>query len=230
MDKTALLKRVPFFHELGETEIAALAQHAVEKTYGKGEFLFAEGDECKGLFVVVRGAVRILKCSASGREQSLDMQLPGTPVAELPLFDGGKYPAAAQCVDEAELLFISRRDFDATLRQHPEIAMAVIRSLSMRLRRMVMLVEELSLKEVSQRLARRLVTLAEGKGRKTGAGVEFELAYSQQEIAAQLGTVRELVSRTLGRFQDEKLISTDGRHITVHSLPELKEIASGLKK
>lgn len=230
MDKTALLKRVPFFHELGEAEIAALAGHAVEKAYGKGEFLFNEGDECKGLFVVARGAVRILKCSASGREQSLDMQLPGTPVAELPLFDGGKYPAAAQCVDEAELLFISQRDFDSTLRQHPEIAMAVIRTLGIRLRKMVMLVEELSLKEVSQRLARRLVVLAEGKGRKTNAGVEIDLPFSQQEIAAQLGTVRELVSRTLGRFQAEELISVDGRHIVVLNLEELKEIASGLKK
>ncbi|HEX9155532.1 MAG TPA: Crp/Fnr family transcriptional regulator [Nitrospira sp.] len=230
MEKAALLKRVPFFRDLGEKEIAALAERASEKSYSKGEVLFSEGDECKGLFVVGRGAVKILKCSASGREQSLDIQLPGTPVAELPLFDGGHYPASAQCVEDSELLFISRRDFESLVRQHPELAMAVIRSLGQRLRKMVMLVEELSLKEVSQRIARRLVALAEARGKKTPAGLEIELPFSQQELATQMGTVRELVSRTLGRFQSEELIAVEGRHIIVHSVEGLKEIAAGLKK
>lgn len=230
MEKITLLKRVPFFRELGEQELSALAERAVEKTYAKGEFLFSEGDECKGLFVVGRGVVRILKCSASGREQSLDIQLPGTPVAELPLFDGGHYPAAAQCVEDSELLFIARRDFEMLVRQHPELAMAVIRSLGQRLRKMVTLVEELSLKEVGQRIARRLVTLAEHQGKKTSAGIEIELPFSQQELAAQMGTVRELVSRTLGRFQEEELITVQGRHIIVHAVETLKEIAAGMKK
>jgi CRP-like cAMP-binding protein len=230
VEKAVILKRVPFFHELGENEISALAERAVEKTYSKGELLFSEGDECKGLFVVGRGAVKILKCSPSGREQSLDIQLPGTPVAELPLFDGGHYPASAQCVEDAELLFISRRDFESLVRQHPELAMAVIRSLGQRLRKMVTLVEELSLKEVSQRIARRLVTLVEARGKKTPTGVEIDLPFSQQELATQMGTVRELVSRTLGRFQSEDLIAVKGRRIIVHSVDALKEIADGLKK
>ncbi|MFI5176452.1 MAG: Crp/Fnr family transcriptional regulator, partial [Terriglobia bacterium] len=157
-------------------------------------------------------------------------QLPGTPVAELPLFDGGRYPATAQCVEDSELLFIARRDFESLVRQHPELALAVIRSLGQRLRKMVTLVEELSLKEVSQRIARRLVTLAEARGRKTPAGLEIELPFSQQEFAAQMGTVRELVSRTLGRFQSEELIAVDGRHITIRSFEALEEIAAGLKK
>lgn len=230
MDKAVILKRVPFFHELGEREIAALAERAIEKSYSKGEFLFSEGDACKGLFVVVRGAVKILKCSVSGREQSLEIQMPGTPVAELPLFDGGNYPAAAQCVEDSELLFIDRRDFEALVRQHPELAVAVIRSLGMRLRKMVMLVEELSLKEVSQRIARRLLTLAELQGKKTAGGIEVDLPFSQQEFATQLGTVRELISRTLGRFQNEELLTVEGRHIVIHDAATLREIASGLKK
>lgn len=230
MEKALLLKKVPFFRDLGENEIAALSERAVEKTYSKGELLFSEGDECKGLFVVGRGAVKILKSSPSGREQSLEIQLPGTPVAELPLFDGGHYPATAQCVEDSELLFIARRDFESLVRQHPELALAVIRSLGQRLRKMVTLVEELSLKEVSQRIARRLVTLAEARGRKTPAGLEIELPFSQQEFAAQMGTVRELVSRTLGRFQSEELIAVEGRHIIIRSIEALEEIAAGLKK
>jgi CRP/FNR family transcriptional regulator len=230
VEKIALLKKVPFFHELGEKELTALARHAVERSLAKGEFLFSEGDECKGLFVVSRGVVKILKSSVSGREQSLHLEMPGMPVAELPLFDGGSYPASAQCVEDSELLFIARRDFDSLLRQHPRLAMAVICSLGLRLRKMVQLVEELSLKEVSQRIARRLVTLAEQQGKKTSAGIEVELPSSQQELATQLGTVRELVSRTLTRFQGEKLLTVNGRHISVHHLKTLKEIAAGSKK
>ncbi len=230
MEKTVLLKKVSFFHELGEKELAALAERSIEKAYSKGEMLFSEGDECKGLFVVARGAVKILKCSMSGREQTLAMQMPGTPVAELPLFDGGRYPAAAQCVEDSELLFIDRRDFESLLRQHPNLAIAVIRALGLRLRKMVMLVEELSLQEVGQRIARRLITLAELQGKKTAAGTEIDLPFSQQEFAAQLGTVRELISRTLGRFQHEKLITVDGRHIVIHSMETLKEISGGLRK
>lgn len=230
MEKTALLRRVPFFRELGDREIQALAERAVEKTYAKGEFLFSEGDECQGLFVVARGAVKIVKSSARGREQSLEIQLPGTPVAELPLFDGGDYPASGECVEDSEVLFIPRRDFESFVRQNPELAMAVIRSLGARLRRMVLLVEELSLKEVSQRVARRLVMLAEHRGKKTSNGLEFKLPFSQQEFATQLGTVRELVSRTLSRFQGQKLISVEGRHIIVHHLDGLQDIATGLRK
>lgn len=230
MEKAALLRKVPFFRELREKEISALADQAVEKTYSKGEVLFSEGDECKGLFVVARGAVKILKSSVSGREQALEIQLPGTPVAELPLFDGGRYPASAQCVEDSELLFIARRDFEALVREHPELALAVIRSLAFRLRKMVMLVEELSLKEVGQRIARRLIALAEARGKKTPAALEVNLPFSQQEFAAQMGTVRELVSRTLARFQSEGLITVQGRHIIIHSAAALKEIAAGLKK
>lgn len=230
MDKITLLKRVPFFGALGHKELAALAQRAVEKSYAKGAFLFSEGDECQGLFVVVRGVVKIMKSSVSGREQALEIQLPGTPVAELPLFDGGHYPAAGQCVEDSELLFIPRKDFELLVRQHPELAMTVIRSLGQRLRKMVLLVEELSLKEVSQRIAHRLVALAENHGEKISAGIEIELPFSQQEMATQLGTVRELVSRTLGRFQNEKLITVEGRRITIHGLEALKAIAAGRKK
>jgi len=230
VEKAVLLRKVPFFRELEEKAISALAGQAVEKTYSKGEVLFSEGDECKGLFVVARGAVKILKSSASGREQALEIQLPGTTVAELPLFDGGRYPASAQCVEDSELLFIARRDFEALVGEHPELALAVIRSLAFRLRKMVMLVEELSLKEVSQRIARRLIVLADARGRKTPGGLEVNLPFSQQEFAAQMGTVRELVSRTLGRFQSEELITVEGRHIIIHSVAALKEIAAGLKK
>lgn len=230
MDKTVILKRVPFFRELGEKELSALAERAIDKSCSKGEVLFSEGDECKGLYVVARGAVKILKSSMNGREQTLAMQMPGTPVAELPLFDGGTYPAAAQCVEDSELLFIPRRDFEALIHQHPDLAMAVIRTLGQRLRKMVFLVEELSLKEVDQRIARRLITLAELQGKRSPAGYEIDLPFSQQEFAAQLGTVRELISRTLSRFQNEKLISVDGRHIIIHAIDSLKEIAGGMKK
>src|SRR6476620_3976558 len=98
-----ILRRVPIFHGLTETELQFLAERAVPRDYRKGEVLFTEGDPCTGLFVIENGHVRIFKSSPNGREQILTVEGPGSSVAELPLFDGGTYPASTAAMDGARI-------------------------------------------------------------------------------------------------------------------------------
>src|SRR5689334_25176655 len=106
-----VLRRVAIFSGLTETEFQFLAERAVPRNYRKGELLFTEGDPCTGLFVVESGRVRIFKSSPNGREQILAIEGPGSSVAQLPLFDGGTYPAAPAAASEAQIYFISKPDF-----------------------------------------------------------------------------------------------------------------------
>src|SRR5580692_3792659 len=107
----AILKRVAIFSGLTEQEFAFLTAHVVPRKCSAGELIFGEGEPCTGLYVVESGNVRIFKSSASGREQVLSIDGPGSSIAEIPVFDGGNYPASGAAVDDVSLLFVSKQDF-----------------------------------------------------------------------------------------------------------------------
>lgn len=220
------LGRVQLFAGLTEPELAFLTERTVEKKFGSGELVFSEGDPCAGLFVVRTGNVRIFKSSASGREQVLAIEGPGSSMAELPVFDGGSYPASAQAVTESVLLFVSKQHFQSLCLQHPDVALKVLKVVGSRLRRLVGIIEELSFTTVRHRLVALLLRQAKADGKAAQQGVTFDLTANNQELAAQLGTVRELVSRNFSRLQAEGLILLDGRSVVV---PDLKKLAAELE-
>src|SRR5438874_9458137 len=158
-----ILRKTPLFASLTDHEMQALAARAARKRFQKDEQLFAEGDPCSGLFLVATGRVRIFKLSPSGREQILAVEGPGSSFAELPVFDGGNYPAAASASEDTELLFISRKDFQNFCREHPDVALKVIAVVGGRLRRLVGIIEELSFTTVRQRLIALILQLAEDR-------------------------------------------------------------------
>ena len=218
----ALLKRVPIFSSLEEQEFAFLTSHLVQRNYSAGELIFSEGEPCAGLYVVELGNVRIFKSSAGGREQVLSIDGPGSSIAELPVFDGGNYPASAQAVSESTLLFFSRQDFQALCLQHPQVALKVLRVIGGRLRRLVGIIEELSFTTVRHRLIALLVRLGKTDGVRSGDVITLTLPANNSELAAQIGTVRELVSRNLSRLQAEGLIQVDNRKLEIPSLKRLE--------
>ena len=218
LGKTALLTG------LTATELQQLAVRTVRKSYGTGELLFSEGDPCHGLHIIAGGKVRIFKTSLGGREQVLAMNVPGESVAELPVFDGGPFPASAMAVEETEIAFISRRDFQAYCMEHPEVALKVLAVVGARLRRLVGIIEELSFTTIRHRLISALLRLAESEGKQTERGIEFQLPASHQELANQLGTVRELISRNLMRLQAEGLLDVDARQIVVKDIKGLNAL------
>ena len=219
----AVLKRVPIFSSLSEQEFAYLISHLVQRKYRGGEIIFGEGDPCSGLYVVNSGNVRIFKSSAGGREQVLSIDGPGSSIAELPVFDGGNYPASAQAVTDSSLFFFSRQDFQSLCLQYPQVALKVLRVIGGRLRRLVGIIEELSFTTVRHRLISLLVRLGKAEGARNGDAITLTLPANNSELAAQIGTVRELVSRNLSRLQSEGLIQVDSRKLEIPSLKRLEE-------
>jgi len=218
----AILRKTPLFASLTEAEMRALAARISRKRFQKDEQLFAEGDPCTGLYLVANGKIRIFKLSPSGREQILAVEGPGSSFAELPVFDGGNYPAAASALEDTEVLFISRKDFQNFCREHPDVGLKVIAVVGSRLRRLVGLIEELSFTTVRQRLIALILRLAQAEGVRSTEGVRIELTKSHQDLAAELGTVRELVSRNLSRLEAEGFLDVEGRKIVVKDLPGLR--------
>jgi CRP/FNR family transcriptional regulator len=218
----SILRKTSLFESLTDVEMRALAARTMRKRYLKDEQLFAEGDPCTGLYFVASGKVRIFKLSPSGREQILAVEGPGTSFAELPVFDGGNYPAAASALEDTEVLFVSRKEFQNFCREHPEVALKVIAVVGSRLRRLVGIIEELSFTTVRQRLIALILRLAQAGGIRSSEGIRIELTKSHQDLAAELGTVRELVSRNLSRLEAEGFLDVEGRKITVKDLPGLR--------
>jgi CRP-like cAMP-binding protein len=221
-DTGPILRKTPLFANLTEVELEALVRRTSRKRFQQGEQLFAEGNPCTGLFLVASGRIRIFKLSASGREQVLAVEGPGSSFAELPVFDGGNYPAAASAMEDTEVLFISRKDFQNFCREHPDVALKVIAVVGSRLRRLVGIIEELSFTTVRQRLISLVLRLAQADGTPSKEGIRVELTKSHQDLAAELGTVRELVSRNLSRLQAEGFLDVEGRRIVVKDMPGLK--------
>ena len=210
-----LLKATALFSALDEGELGLLAARCGSRSFSGGEILFSEDEPCKGLYIVISGRVRIFKTSVNGREQVLAIEGPGASVAELPVFDGGCYPASGSAVEPTEALFVSRDDLCAICLEKPEVALKILQVVGARLRRLVGIIEELSFTTVRHRLVSWLLRQAAAEGQRTERGLQFSLAASHQELAAQIGTVRELVSRNLARLQAQSLIELKGRQITI---------------
>lgn len=203
-------------------ELNFLLDRAVSLDYQPGQTIFVEGDPCEGLYVIQSGQVKIFKTSPSGREQILTIEEAGRSIAELPVFDGGDYPASAAAIGESTLLLIRKKDFQSLFLEHPEVGLKVLKVVGSRLRTMVNLINELSFSSVRHRLAALLLRLAQTEGKKTVGGIVFHLPSTNQELAAQIGTVRELVSRNLGRLQTVGIIEVRGKRVTVRDLSKLE--------
>jgi CRP/FNR family transcriptional regulator len=206
--KLQTLAEVPIFRQLAPDLVEEILGLCVEKTYRRGETVFMEGEPARALFVVWRGALKVFKVGDAGREQILEIEGPGRTVAELPLFDGLPYPASCAAMEDSVVLMLPAESFHRLLGREPSLARAVIAGLSQRLRHMVALVEEISLKAVRQRLAGVLLELAED-------GDSVQLPWNNQEIAARIGTVREIVSRTFSRMAHEGVLRIEGRRVTI---------------
>ncbi len=203
-----ILKATPLFAALDESEISSLAARCGIRPYAPGEVLFTEGEPCRGLYIVVSGHVRIFKTASNGREQVLTIEGPGASVAELPVFDGDNYPASGSAVEKADVLFISRADLRAICLEKPEVSLKMLQVVGKRLRRLVGIIEELSFTTVRHRLISWML-------RHAGTRNTLTLDMSHQELAAQIGTVRELVSRNLARLQAQGMIEVNNRQILI---------------
>jgi len=198
------------FASLDAAERATLASLAIERRYEPGTVLFSEGMPCEGLYLIGAGIVKIVKTTAAGREIMLALEAAPATVAELPVFDGGPYPATVIAVRGCTAFVIPKQDLQRACREHPEIAMKMLRVTGQRLRQLVQLLQAVTFGSVRQRLARQLSDWQTEYGDE-----EFALPLSHEELAMRIGTVREVVSRNLSRFQAEGLIVIERRKVKV---------------
>jgi len=222
-DLVSTLRRLPLFTDLSDPELALVAENVSRLRYERGSTIFSEGDPCHELLTVEAGSVKIIKSAANGRQQLIGIERRGNSLAEVPVFDGGRYPASAEAASDVVVLRLPADDFKRICLQNPELSLKVFKVLGHRLRRLVSLVEDLSFSTVRARLIAHLLRLAAESGRQTSLGVQFDLLENNEELAARLGTVRELVSRNLGRLHGAGLIEMKRRMINIPSLAALRE-------
>ena len=159
--------------------------------------------------------MRIFKLSPEGRQQALDRLGPGEAFNLVPLFDGLHNPASAEAVNAVTICLLGRQDLLAALHRYPAVADALLADFAGRLRRLSALVEDLSFRTVRARLARFILRQAATPERRL----------TQAEMAAELGTVRDVIGRTLADFQAEGLIAIDRHRIIIKDRPALESLA-----
>lgn len=214
-DRIAALRRTALFGSLGDEELRALASRSLERKLAREETLFVAGEEARWLYVIVTGSVRAFRSGPEGREQVIHTERAGATLAEVPIFDNGTYPATAVADEDSVVLSLSREDVRIVCREQPNVAFAALELLAGRLRRHAELVEVLSLRAVGQRLAQLLLKEARVRGEKTDAGTGFDIAATNAQLAARVGTVTEVVSRTLSRLDQDGLIIINSRRVTI---------------
>jgi CRP/FNR family transcriptional regulator len=214
-----LIKAIPYFSGLSPAELDSLKGLIFETTAERGEFILLESEPADALYFVVSGVMKVFKTSADGREQILQIVRPGESFNDAPVFDGGPNPASAQAMGPVVLYRIKNSDMGVILRTHPQVALNVIHVLSQKLRHLVSLVEDLSFKHVTARLAKILLEYA-------GDGVgSAKPRLTQQEMAAMAGTAREMIGRSLKELEDEKIIRLEHHRIVVTDKEALKKWA-----
>lgn len=207
--KEQLLARTPLFDGLDQAELRAISQVLVERRFATGETLFREGEEPAGMYLLASGTAKIFKTSGGGREMTIALESAPTTVAELPIFDDGPYPASVAAATDLVAFFIAKSDFRDVCSRHPEVALKVLASVARKLRHLLQTLESITFGSVTKRLAQHLLDV-----RRQSGSDELVLG-TQEELATRLGTVREVVTRNLGRFRAEGLIQMNGASVTI---------------
>jgi CRP-like cAMP-binding protein len=162
--------------------------------------------------------------SLRGREQVFHTEGPGATLGEGPLFDRGGYIASAVATRPTRALFLPRGELLRVCRRHPEVALAILRALARRLRHFAEMVSDLAFRPIAERLARHLHALPRRSG---GGGTEVELTLTHGQLAARLGTVRELVARAFLQLEQGGVIMRKHGHVLIRDPARLASLARG---
>jgi CRP/FNR family transcriptional regulator, dissimilatory nitrate respiration regulator len=223
VDIKGFIGKIPLFKGLTDKQLDALTGIALSHKFKKGQIVFSDNDEANGFYVLQSGRVKIYKLSYEGKEQILHIFGPGEPFGEAPVFAGEKFPAYAEVLEDSATIFFARTAFMELINKDPLIAMNMLAILSQRLKRFTQLVENLSLKEVPQRLAAYLLYSNKDKGDHEN----LELNIAKGQLASILGTIPETLSRILSKMVNQDLIRVQGRTIKLINKKGLEELSSG---
>lgn len=220
MERLEALRRVLFLKSLSEEERRNIAGAGYERRLGLCEALFVEGEPSRGLIVILEGSVKIYRADARGRELLLGIARHGASIGDLALFDGGNYPTCAEACEEHTRVFVVPKDrFTALMERYPGIAQGAVRALAIENRRLIEMLKAQVLHTVRSRLATYLLHAA-------GDAEAFSLHETNAVIGSHVGTVREVISRSLHALEDEGAIRIQGRVVTLLDREGLGRIAT----
>lgn len=217
------LRDISLFSGLSEAALAEVARRAIPRRFGTGAVLWRVGDPSRGLVVLLEGEVRLLRGGGvAGRQHVIHREGPGATLGEVPLFAGGGYPAMARAAGPVRCLLLSRADLEAVIRVDPRLAWRLLERLARRVRDLVGRMDGRLGRTVAQRLGGYLLD------RSVQHGHDFDLGQSQANLAEELGTVREVVVRELGRLCADGTLGRSGRgRFRVRDRARLERLARG---
>jgi len=221
-----MLRSVPLFATLDDDARRELARHCRRRVEAADVPLFHEGDEPGSLYVVLSGTVLIRSVTEAGRTVHLAQRGPGEQIGELSLLDGEPRMADAVTGSACELLVLRRDAFLRCLREHPDIALALLASLANRLREAAHHQEQREEQDVTGRLAILLLDWVERHGdRQPSGAIRLTIRRTHQQIAEQVGSARESVSRALAEMRRLGVVRTEGRDLIIQDLARLRRQA-----
>ena len=212
------LKSTAYFSGLNAADLESIKKFVFERTAERGQIILFEGEPAKALYFVVSGAVKVFKTSADGKEQILQLIRPGESFNDVPVFGDGVNLSSAEAMGPVVLYEIKKNDLGVILRDYPQVAMNALKVLSAKMQHLVALVEDLSFKNVTGRVAKILLE-------HVADGTSPNPRLTQQEMAAMAGTAREMVGRSLKALEEEKLIRLEHHRIVIADKEALEELA-----
>lgn len=224
MELIKQIASIHLFKDLPDEHLNDLAMIVADQVFRKGQLIFSEGDASSGFYVVISGRVKIFKLSMEGKEQILEIFGPGAPIGEVAVFEGKRFPANAESLEDSRLFFFPRNTFLKLIKENPSIALHMLAVLSGRLRRFAALIDDLSLKEVPARLAAYLLYLSETQNSTDNLSLDI----SKGQLSSLLGTIPETLSRILTKMSSTGLIRSEGlRGIQILDRESLQDLADG---
>jgi CRP/FNR family transcriptional regulator len=229
IEKIAILRKIYLFSGLQEADLKGLAQLALSRAFPKQTSIFGEGKEAQGFYILITGQVKLVKSSLEGKEYILRLVGPGETFGEAAVFAESPYPATAIALEDCQTLFFPKPPFLRHLADSPALARNMLATLSRLMFHLTRQLEDLSLKEVSARLARYILERCRETHGRIAEGLTLELPTTKTQLAAYLGTISETLSRTLARFKSLGLIEVDKGKITIMDSASLQNMARGSK-
>jgi len=223
------MKKTEFFGSLSSPAQAQLATIARPGKYLKGNIIFFEGDQVNGFYIMVSGRAKIYKTSTEGREHIIRIITPRMVVGEAVVLGGDTYPATLEAVAASELFFLPKIEFLEMVRNSPNLAMELLTLLSKRLRFLIHMVEDLSLKEVSARITKYLLDQCSIQYGQPQKGAKVSIPIPKHELASALGTIPETLSRTLKKMEAKGFIRNERQTVILVDLAGLQQLAAGQK-
>lgn len=218
-----LLHRIPLFAAMDESATAELLRNCTARRYPAGRIIFLAGRPAEQFFVILEGQVKIYKLSQRGEEQTLHLYGPGETFGEAAMWAGISYPAHAETVAESLLLPVSRPALRRAITASPDLALEMLAGMSAKLHEFTVLIEHLSLREVPSRVAAALLAIRDRMGRDT-----FRLPVTKRQLAGQVGTTPETLSRSLAKLRKDGIIEVKGATIHVLQPEALGQAAEGM--